>query len=172
MGPHMAWPAKGVANFFLDFGDSEDRTIDPLAMQKLVYLSEGWHLALLDSSLIAEQFEAWKRGPVVPVLYHSLKSFGANPIRGRLMRYDHGLSRVVQVERPSEQPSRDLVREVWRVYQRYTGGQLVALTHQFGSPWEVTWRRARGAPDARIDKTLIQDWFRAEADRSQGRNLL
>jgi len=53
-------------------------------MQKLVYFCEGWHLAVFGESLVQEQFEAWQRGPVVPDLYHSLKRFGANPIRGRL----------------------------------------------------------------------------------------
>jgi uncharacterized phage-associated protein len=168
----MTWPAKGVANLFLDLAEEDDRAIDPLAMQKLVYFGEGWHLALLNSSLVIEQFEAWKRGPVVPDLYHGLKLFGASQIRGRLHRYDYSRRRIVEVERPSAAESRELVSEVWRVYQRYSGSQLVTLTHQHGSPWDVTWRRSQGTPDERIPKETIQNWFRAQADRSQGRNLL
>jgi len=133
----MAWPAKGVANLFLDLAEESGLPIDPLTMQKLVYFAEGWHLALLDTSLVIEQFEAWKRGPVVPALYHALKGYGSSPIRDCLV-----------------------------VARRYTGGQLVALTHQQGSPWEMTWRQANGAPDARIPKDHIRAWFRAEADRS------
>src|SRR4051812_20813311 len=168
----MAWPAKDVANLLLDLAESTDGRIDPLAMQKLVYFSEGWHLALLGESLVQEQFEAWRRGPVVPDLYHSLKGFGAAPIRGRLKQYDYRLQKVVEAERPSVSESLNLVQEVWRVYRRYRPGQLVALTHQFGSPWEVTRRNSEGAPDARIPKGLIQDWFTAQADQSTGRNLL
>jgi uncharacterized phage-associated protein len=152
----MAWLAKGVANLFLDFAQETSGTIDPLEMQKLVYLGEGWHLALLDSSLVIEQFEAWKRGPVVPALYHGLKGFGAGPIQGRLMEFDYGLNRVTQAPRPNTPDSRGLVKEVWSVYRRYTGGQLVAITHEPGSPWDVTWRQANRAPDARIDKGLIR----------------
>lgn len=172
LGRHMPWPVKGVANLFLDLADEDERSIDPLAIQKLVYFGEGWHLALLDSSLIVEQFEAWKRGPIVPVLYHSLKGFGADPIRGRLHIFDYERDRIIEAPRPDAAETRELVGEVWRVYRRYTGGQLVSLTHQHGSPWEVTWRQANGAPDARIDKMAVRDWFQAEADRAQGRNLL
>ncbi|MBV8888115.1 MAG: DUF4065 domain-containing protein [Alphaproteobacteria bacterium] len=168
----MAWPAKGVANLLLDLADTANARIDPLAIQKLVYFSEGWHLALLGESIVQEQFEAWRRGPVVPILYHSLKYYGARPIRSRLMEYDFLSDRPVEAARPSAISSVDLVREVWQVYRRYSPGQLVALTHEFGSPWEVTWRKAQGAPDARIDKALIRDWFTAQADRSQGRNLI
>jgi uncharacterized phage-associated protein len=172
----MTWSAKGVANLFLDLADESERTIDPLTMQKLVYFGEGWHLALLDSSLVVEQFEAWKRGPVVPTLYHALKGYGASPIRDRLVTIEVDIPRqsirTVEAQRPTEGGSCDLVKEVWRVYQRYSGGQLVAFTHQRGSPWEVTWREANGAPDARIPKERIRDWFRAESDKSQGRNLL
>lgn len=166
----MPWSAKGVANFLLDLADEDGKAIDPLQMQKLVYFSEGWHLALMGRSLVREQFEAWKRGPVVPDLYHSLKHFGAQPIRGRLTRYDFDEGEVVEVDRPNDRLSRDLVREVWNVYNRYSGPQLVGLTHLPGSPWDVTWKDANGAPDARIDKDLIKDWFEGEAERSRGKN--
>ena len=166
----MAWPAKGVANLFLDLAEESGLPIDPLTMQKLVYFAEGWHLALLDTSLVIEQFEAWKRGPVVPALYHALKGYGSSPIRDCLVVAEIDIPRqriqTVEARRPTETESQDLVREVWRVYRRYSGGQLVALTHQQGSPWEMTWRQANGAPDARIPKDHIRAWFRAEADRS------
>jgi hypothetical protein len=59
----------------------------------------------------------------------------------------------------------------WSVYRRYTGGQLVAITHEPGSPWDVTWRQANRAPDARIDKGLIRAWFKEKADQSRTRNV-
>lgn len=166
----MPWSAKSVANYLLELAEEDGMTIDPLQMQKLVYFCEGWHLALVGTSLVREQFEAWKRGPVVPDLYHSLKHFGAQPISGRLKKFDFEESRVVEFEPINDRVARDLAKEVWSVYKRYTGPQLVGLTHLPGSPWDVTWKNANGAPDARIDKNLIKDWFEGEAERSRGRN--
>jgi len=166
----MPWSAKSVANYLLDLADADGMTIDPLQMQKLVYFCEGWHLALVGTSLVREQFEAWKRGPVVPALYHSLKHFGFQPVSGRVQHFDPQASRVMEVDRPSDNVSRDLVKEVWSVYKRYTGPQLVGLTHLPGSPWDVTWKHANGAPDARIDKGRIKEWFEGEAERARGRN--
>jgi uncharacterized phage-associated protein len=159
-----------VANYLLDLADGESRAIDPLQMQKLVYLSEGWHLALLNAALVREQFEAWKRGPVVPDLYHALKHFGGDPIRGRIKTFEFGTGRLVAVPAPDAAASRDLVRDTWEVYKRYTGSQLVTLTHERGSPWDVAWRRANGAPDERIEKEAIQAWFKEQAARGQRRN--
>ena len=166
----MPYSAKGVANHFLDLADAEGMSIDPLQMQKLVFFAEGWHLALRGSSLINEQFEAWKRGPVVPALYHGLKHFGWNCIEGRLKDFDFSNSRFLESPRPTDEESLQLLKEVWRTYKRYSGPQLVSLTHEVGSPWDLTWQQADGAPDVRIDKDLITEWFTQQAKAAKLRN--
>jgi uncharacterized phage-associated protein len=48
--------------------------------QKLIYLANGWSMALRHSKLIEEPFEAWDFGPVVRKLYDALKRYGSGSI--------------------------------------------------------------------------------------------
>ena len=73
----LAKSAELVADFLLA---NSDRKLTPMEVNKLVYISHGWMLALHDESLISEKIEAWKHGPVIPSLYHKFKMYGAEPI--------------------------------------------------------------------------------------------
>lgn len=53
---------------------------EPLKLQKLLYLSQGFSFAFNDKELFSEDIEAWVHGPVVPSVYHEFKSFKYNPI--------------------------------------------------------------------------------------------
>lgn len=77
----MGYTAKAVANHLLDFGLTRKNEIPPLKMQKLVYISHGWHLALSDGKpLVSDEYvEAWPYGPVFPSVYHEFKHYGASP---------------------------------------------------------------------------------------------
>src|SRR5947207_6082839 len=79
----MPYTSKAVANYFLDLAENNGKTVDPLQIQKLVYFSQGWHLALTDRSLIKEIIQAWPYGPVIPALFHEFKRWGNAPIRER-----------------------------------------------------------------------------------------
>ena len=45
-------------------------------LQKLCYYAKAWYLAIYDSNLIEEQFEAWVHGAVQPRLYQEYKAYG------------------------------------------------------------------------------------------------
>ena len=38
-------------------------------LQSLVYLCQGWHLAMTGAPLFREPIEAWAEGPIVPELH-------------------------------------------------------------------------------------------------------
>ena len=42
----------------------------------MVYMAHGLTLAVTDKPLIHDRIEAWKYGPVIPLLYHELKRWG------------------------------------------------------------------------------------------------
>ncbi|KJV73590.1 hypothetical protein OTSTA763_1503 [Orientia tsutsugamushi str. TA763] len=64
-----------VASYFLVLVNREaGDIITQLKLQKLVYFTQGVHLALFDKHLFKEDIEAWENGPVVRHL-HSI--FGA-----------------------------------------------------------------------------------------------
>ncbi len=51
--------AKLVANYFLKKAAAEGVTLDPMKLQKLVYIAHGWHLGLLGAPLLRSPIEAW-----------------------------------------------------------------------------------------------------------------
>lgn len=70
-----------VAKEMLKLATGENKTLTPMQLIKLVYLAHCWMLALYSRPLIEEPIEAWKYGPVIPVLYHDIKHYGSNPVK-------------------------------------------------------------------------------------------
>lgn len=54
--------------------------VTPLALEKLLFFSNGVNYALNGSRLIHEESQAWAHGPVYPQIYDRYKRFGYKPI--------------------------------------------------------------------------------------------
>ena len=72
----MSYSSKAIANLILDLDRDNGIRIDPMKLQKLVYISHGWNLAIHGKPLISDPIQAWQYGPVIPVLYHEFKNSG------------------------------------------------------------------------------------------------
>ena len=116
---------------------------------KLVYIAHGWVLGFLGKPLIAQQVEAWKYGPVVPEVYRQYSAFGGFPI---LMP---AASQPLQID----DYERHILGTVEKAYRPRTALQLSALTHQAGSPWDITVKR-HGLVNAVIPNSLIRDHYK------------
>lgn len=81
---------------------------------------------------IAEKFEVWKYGPVLPSVYAEFKPFGSNPITS-FARDATGRPKKVS---ESKNPILAQVLDVtWAKYKRFTAIQLSTMTHKEGSGW-------------------------------------
>jgi uncharacterized phage-associated protein len=160
----MTVSARAVANELLDVAEDVRSSIDPLQLQKLLYLAQGWTLGLSGDPLFLEPIEAWAYGPVVPEIHHSVKMFGASPIRGRLLTIDRVRRRVIVAHERLDEFESDVLKAVWEKYGSWSGAKLISLTHQGGSPW---WRaRHSGEYNARISHGVMTDWFAEEAEKA------
>ena len=160
----MVVGVRAIANELLNLAEDAGVGIDPLQIQKLVYLEQGWTLGLTSEQLFREPIEAWEYGPVVPELYHSVKLFGASRIRGRLKDYDYVHRRVVTACAALDKTEGEIVRAVWKKYGSWSGPQLISLTHQRSSPWRQA--RNTGEYNARISVEAMRVWFANEAERA------
>lgn len=155
----MPYLASQIANYFIIRGRAEDVKIDPLKMQKLVYLAHGWHLAFEKRPLICETIEAWKYGPVVPSLYRQFRDYGYSTIDKEMP--------VFALADKIDARTEALLNQVWLKYGHISGVSLSAMTHESGYAWELA-RRGHEAnwnsPD--IQNVWIQDEF--ERRRAQG----
>ena len=121
-----------------------------LSLQKLAYLAQMVYLGETDSPLFAEDFEAWDYGPVVPSLYHSLKMFGAEPVRA--------YSRLRPVNNLTQDEAR-VIDQMVDLGRKHRAARLVALTHWDKGAWAQVY--AKGIRGLTIPKQLIK----AEFDR-------
>src|SRR5260370_13471552 len=77
----MPYPAKAVANEFLELAKKDGQQLTQMQLQKLVYFAYGWYLAITGTRLIDERVEAWQWGPVVPSIYKEFKRFRSSSVR-------------------------------------------------------------------------------------------
>ena len=117
----MATSAKAVANRLLELAARDGKSIDPLQMEKLVYLAEGFTLAVNDESLYSDDIEAWQYGPVVPDLYYALRQYGADAITAPLYEYDYETREPVIATGNFDDVERDVVDAVWENLRKLDG---------------------------------------------------
>jgi uncharacterized phage-associated protein len=142
-----------VADFFIHLAKETGSYISNLKLQKLVYYSQAWYLAIYDTPLFEEDFEAWVHGPVIPALYREYKSFGWQPI-------------LKDVEKPEFSESiENFLNEVAQVYFACDAYELERMTHQ-----EDPWIKARhGLPmdapcDEIISKESMREYYKARVE--------
>lgn len=139
-----------VADFLIDlYMDSEDPMTN-IRLNKFLYFIQGWHLAIFDKPIFEEDFQAWKKGPVIPMIYHNYKN--QMPIQEIL---NSGYMENLSDEEIG------LIVDVARKYQGYSNQALVGMTHFNGSPWKQVYREDEY--ETVIPKEIIKDYFKKES---------
>jgi len=131
-------------------------TLTPLQLIKLTYISHGWSHAINNKPLFDDRIEAWQYGPVVPKLYHAVKDYRAEPVAGPIPEWGEPLT--------AEEDA--LVTAVFNTYGKLSGGQLSAMTHMSGTPWDIAWRRGR---NSQITDDMVADHYRKLAAERRAR---
>lgn len=84
--PELPQPtAFHIAQYFIDRCHEERRrgnyqSLTNLKLQKLLYYSQGFYLAIYNKPLFPDRIEAWVHGPTVPSVYKRLQRYGYNTI--------------------------------------------------------------------------------------------
>lgn len=128
--------AHDVAAFILA---EIDEPISTMKLQKLLYYAQAWSVAWDRTPLFDEPIERWDRGPVVREVWS----------RHRLQRkasWHDGEKERLSVSQ------KEVVREVVRFYNVWSGDELSALSHT-----EPPWRDA--SPNAVISLDALRDYF-------------
>ncbi len=136
-----------IASELLHLSGQQGKTLTPMQLLKITYISHGWMLGVHGTPLVSEQAQAWRLGPVFKTLYSNTKKFGSSPVTS------------VAAQQPAfTEPQRDIVDSIFNHYSQFTGIQLSAMTHKAGSPWHITWEReGRNSP---ISNDLIENYYR------------
>ena len=156
---NMAYLAKAVANKFLDLAQQEKKPLTQMQIQKLVYISHGFHLALTNEPLIDENVQAWQYGPVISSLYDEFRGFGNQPItrKATTTTIDDDFNAIHTTPIITDDQTSRLVNAVWDKYKIYSGANLSNLTHQDGTPWSIAFDNNK--PSSTIDNQTIQNYY-------------
>lgn len=143
--------AHYVADFFIDVAlhDPEIHMTN-MRINKLMYFAQGWSLARYNKPLFKAEIQAWDYGPVVPPIYHRLKTSGRDKIKG-VMDEDYADHFT-----PEES---QLLMDIQRTYNVYSTNGLVILTHKKGTPWSDAYAKGKGTA---IPLEAMKTYFKKE----------
>lgn len=127
------YPAIAVANRFLDLARASNRGLTPMQLLKLVYIAHGWKLAVSGQSLISEDVEAWKHGPVIRPLYNKVKRFGYDHVSENLKS---GIFNECPDIDADDQLAARIINAVYKGYGKKSGTDLSQITHLPDTPWD------------------------------------
>ena len=118
---------------------------------KLVYIAHGWYLGINGKTLIDENPEAWRYGPVIASLYHKYKKFGDNRITD--------IPNECNLENKEDERFLD---RIWDVYGGDTALELSAKTHKYDTPWSRVWNSIKDGNyySLQIPESYIRDYYR------------
>lgn len=158
---HSAYDSRCIANSFLELASEGSVPVTHMKLQKLVYITHGWHLAIYGQPLIRDEVQAWPYGPVIPVLYDEFKGFGGQPVDRFFKKFDFkdgfDWSPPMIVPLVENEEDRVLIKTIYDSYGKLSAIALSDLTHQSGSPWSRVFEQ-HGA-GAVIGNDVIQSHF-------------
>lgn len=137
--------AIDVAEHLINLSYEKQNPVSNLKLQKLLYYSQAWYLALFQRPLFEEDFEAWVHGPVVPAIFRYYRNCKWAPI-GKSTAHSNKPDFYAHLE------------EVWRVYGALQAYQLEHLTHS-EEPWKIA--RAGLQPDASSNAVITKPSMQA-----------
>ena len=133
--------STAIANEFIARAHRDNKPLTQMQVQKLVYISHGWNLAINGEPLTDDGIYAWDYGPVYPDLWDSLKVYGKRPVERKIKVRDYGFG-ILQPDAEEEvtarglsEQSRAVIDKVYESYSDFKAFQLSALTHQSDTPW-------------------------------------
>ena len=138
--------ADQIADSILWSTHASGSFISNLKLQKLLYYVQAWHLAVFESPLFPERFQAWVHGPVVPDVYRRFNGYKWRNIDAEVERPELGAGTIAFVE------------EVLDEYGPMDARHLEYLTHR-----EDPWIEARGglAVDEPCTAVLSEETMRS-----------
>ena len=114
-----------VANAFIQKGIDADDHITHMEVQKLMFFAHGWMLGQYGRPLHYHQWEAWKYGPVLPVVYHNLSYFRARPIN-EIIRFADAFD--------FDEEEQGVIDLIYDGFRPLGASRLSRLTHAKGFP--------------------------------------
>ena len=160
--------ALSVAKEFtkLSLNGEEPDPLTNMRLQKLLYYAQAWSMVVRGTDLFPEELQAWRLGPVVPVVYKHCKNNEANPgIASCLPSQSQEKYRLLPLDDFEGIPDvsasiADFLANVWESYKFHSALALHKQTHT-ESPWLNAWgdRAKEETSNQRIEPDAMIRYF-------------
>lgn len=120
----MTYRVESIANFFID---KKLKDLTPMKIQRLLFLSQSWNMALYNDYLIDDHFVMWKYGPVIPSLYHKIKLYKENAINAHLAILTNNNKIAFSFIDNKDKQTKNLLEKIYEIYGSYSGQNLASL---------------------------------------------
>jgi putative toxin-antitoxin system, antitoxin component, xre family len=140
-----------VSKFVLEESAGTCRpVVSTMKLQKMCYFVQGWHLVINGYPMFAEDFHAWKYGPVCPELYE-LSS-------GKALT-DTDSAEFANITPRLNDYQQDFIKKIFGIYNPYSGLQLSDITRNHDA-----WKNAgagthKDSEDSLMSKDSIHNDF-------------
>jgi uncharacterized phage-associated protein len=148
------YTALQIARYFIKKGEDEKdaANLTNLKLQKILYYAQGWHLANFDKPLFEDSIEAWRYGPAIRSVYQEFKDSGNSILSTPVEGWE-----INEIDKDTK----GFLDEIWKIYKKYSGSDLISLTHN-----EEPYKEARkhikegDSSEIEISKLSIQKFFK------------
>ena len=145
-----------IADWYINKGIETGNLINPMKLQKLIYFTHGWCLAVVGESVIDEFFYAWKYGPILQPLYFNYKKLG-------LKKIDKKQNNQIKYTKNEI----DLLNFIWERYSGFDCIQLSRMAHTENSPWQHVMKNYQYTLSNIIPNELIKNYFSRLYEKTQ-----
>lgn len=153
--PEFASPS--IANAFVDLAG---HSLPQMKLHKLVYIANGWNLAIANEPLTVDSPEAWDNGPVFRLIWDRIRDFGFDP-RGKILKPD---AKPYTAALTADQQA--VIEHVWNKYKKFNQFELSDMTHQPGTPWTQAY--FKGGRNTTIPNEIVREHYRELALAGRG----
>lgn len=154
MSGAQAPSSRMAAKTMISIAAEKGMRLTNLKLQKLLYFAHGLMLVRHGESLVRENFQAWKYGPVLESLYHELKVFGPSDIP----RDSIFIARWEEIPLTNTH-ALSSIKDVLDELGNSSGSRLIEISHDKAGPWYAVYKGSDLNID--IDNTRIRDYFRS-----------
>lgn len=130
--------ALSVANYILEQAKKENIDVNPMKLQRLIYIIYKEYLKKTRRKLFLEKFLAWPHGPVLESVYHAFKHYKANRIE-EYYSEEEGRYKTVDPTKIFK----EVFKVVWEKHKNQAGVYLSMLTRTIGTAWFIAHDRGQ-----------------------------
>jgi len=161
-----------AACFFIKIADRSKTQITAMKVQKLLYLSQGYHLAIYGQPLLTnEGILAFRYGPVCPAIRSAFAIHGSKPIDA---------SSAAEWTLPIDVSSavewtllssfkKELLERIWATHGHLADNQLSRIATEENGPWHQTVTKYGMNAEALIFDSVMTEFFSKKLEGNEKR---